>query len=95
MGEQTKMELARMTINHVDEELARLFEKRMQAVEKIAAYKKENNIPIFDAKREEDNIARNAALIENEELKDFFVEWYRNTMAISREYQKKKLNIEE
>ena len=36
-----KLEQARITINEIDQEIAKLFEKRMQAVEQVALYKKE------------------------------------------------------
>ena len=39
---------SREVIRQVDEEMAKLFVKRMEAVRSIAAYKKERGIPIDD-----------------------------------------------
>ena len=41
----SKLEEARLTINEVDEAMAQLFEKRMQAVEEVVKYKKEHHLP--------------------------------------------------
>lgn len=43
---------ARQTIERVDRELAALFAERMKAAEQVAAYKKENGLPIEDRERE-------------------------------------------
>ena len=40
----------RKEINQIDEEMLKLFEKRMDVVNDVALYKKENNIPILDIK---------------------------------------------
>ena len=42
----------RLQIDKIDEELVRLFEKRMDTSGEIALYKKENNLPIYDPARE-------------------------------------------
>ena len=41
----------RLGINEIDEEMARLFEKRMGYAKRIAAYKKENGLPVRDPGR--------------------------------------------
>ncbi|MBR4256712.1 MAG: chorismate mutase, partial [Clostridia bacterium] len=43
-----KLDLARKTINEADAEIARQFERRMNAVKLVAEYKKERGIPIYD-----------------------------------------------
>ena len=43
----------RNQIDQIDKEMAVLFEKRMKIVKQIGEYKKENNLPILDKKREE------------------------------------------
>ena len=55
---------AREEINNTDREMARLFEKRMAAAEKIAAYKKQNGLPIEDKTREALLIEKNEKYIE-------------------------------
>ena len=44
---------ARKIINEVDEQMAALFCRRMEAAAMVAAYKKETGMPILDAAREE------------------------------------------
>lgn len=79
---------SRQKINDIDDQLARLFEERMHAVEGVARYKAENNLPVFDASREAANIEANAAKIQDPELKPYFIQWCQQTMNISKEYQK-------
>ena len=49
---------ARMTIDSVDREMAKLFAERMQAAAVIAAYKEEHGLPVEDIAREDELIAR-------------------------------------
>ena len=42
----------RKEIDCIDSDIARLFEKRMETVSKVAEYKKENNLPVRDKQRE-------------------------------------------
>ena len=78
---------ARETINRVDSEMARLFEKRMDAVRKVAEYKAERGLPVLDAEREKQVIERNSALIEDEVLRTYYIEFLKNNMAVSRRFQ--------
>ena len=45
---------ARIKLNDIDDKMKSLFIERMNIVKDIAIYKKENDLPIFDAKREEE-----------------------------------------
>lgn len=82
-----KLEEARAIINDVDAQMAELFVKRMRAVETVYEHKKECGLPILDQDREEAVIARNAALVEDETLKSYYVDYLKHTMALSRAYQ--------
>ena len=82
-----ELENARKIINEVDREMAKLFEKRMLASEIVAAYKKEHALPILDSARENEVISKNAALLENTVLREYYVRFLKETMAISRSYQ--------
>ncbi len=79
---------ARNIINEVDTEMARLFVRRMEAAEMVASYKKETGMPILDAAREEEIIRRGAERIEKDALRGFYADFMRDTMAISRRYQR-------
>ena len=59
-----KLEEARKIINETDAQMAKLFVKRMKAVETVCAYKMEFGLPILDQKREDAVIEQNAALVD-------------------------------
>lgn len=86
-----KLQQAREIINDVDKQMAELFVKRMEAAKMVAEYKKEHGMPILDASREEQVISKNSEYIENDELRSFYVNFIRNTMEISKNYQRKTL----
>ncbi len=87
----TELEKAREIINGVDKKLAELFVERMQAVKKVAEYKKLHGLQVFDQNRENQVIERNSKLIEDETLKSYFVEFLRSNMEISKSYQHRLL----
>ncbi len=83
----TKLEEARKIIDRVDGEMARLFEERMDAARLVAEYKAENGLEILDKRREAEVIERGAMRIENEEVREFYVNFLEDVMAVSRSYQ--------
>lgn len=88
----SKLDTARQIINEVDDEMARLFEKRMEAAKLVADYKKEHGLPILDAKREEEIIKKNSEKIENDEVREYYVNFLRDTMSVSRNYQRRLIS---
>ena len=48
----------RQQINDIDQEMVKLFERRMKVSSKIGQFKKENNLPIYDKNREEQVLKR-------------------------------------
>lgn len=85
---KTLLDEARIEIDDVDKQMAKLFERRMKAVEDVIKYKIENNKPIFDACREKNVIAKNVARIENDVYKPYYEEYINQMMRISKEYQR-------
>lgn len=83
-----KLGAARERINEIDKEMARLFCERMDAVKTVAEFKAENSLPVFDAKREEEVISKNTAFINDTALVPFYTDFIKNTISISRSYQK-------
>lgn len=81
------LDKARKEINEIDKEMAELFVKRMRAAEAVAEYKKERGLSILDEAREEEVVRRNSALIEDETLREYYVNFLRGNMAVSRAYQ--------
>ncbi len=82
-----KLEEARKIINEIDANMAELFVKRMRAAELVYEYKKEFGLPILDEKREEAVISKNSALIEDEVLRGYYIDYLKNMMSLSRAYQ--------
>ncbi|MBR4863728.1 MAG: chorismate mutase [Oscillospiraceae bacterium] len=82
---------ARKIINEVDAKMAELFVRRMEAAEMVAEYKREHGMPILDAAREEEVIRNGANRVENDAYRGYYVDFMRDTMAISRRYQQKLL----
>ena len=68
--------------------MAELFEKRMTAVQQVLAYKKEHNLPILDAAREQIVIEKGVARIQDPVLKSYYEELLIKQMELSRRYQK-------
>ena len=84
----SELQTAREIINKVDREMAHLFEKRMDATKLVAAYKKENGLPIDDFGREEEIIQRNSEYIENEEYRSYYINFLKNNIKLSKDLQK-------
>lgn len=82
-----ELETARLEIDDIDNKIASLFEKRMDAVKRIALYKAKNGIPVFDAGREAAVIEKNCSKIENRELRSYYVSFLQSMMDISKKYQ--------
>ena len=82
-----KLEEARRIINEVDAQMAELFVKRMRAAEAVYEYKKEFGLPILDQKREDAVIEKNSALVEDEVLRGYYIDYLKQVMSISRSYQ--------
>ena len=85
------LEKARETINRVDSEMAALFTERMRAAEQVAAYKKEHGLPITDAEREAAVIRSGAEKVDDPILREYYVRFIQETMALSRAYQSRLL----
>ena len=82
-----KLSIAREKINSVDSKMAKLFEKRMEAVREVAEYKVEHALPLFDANRENEVIEKNTSILESDDIKAHYINFLKNNMKISRSYQ--------
>ena len=83
----SKLDEAREIINEIDAQMAALFVQRMKAAEMVYAYKKEFGLPILDQTREAVVIEKNAALVEDHLLKEYYVDHLKHMMELSRAYQ--------
>jgi len=87
----TELEIARKQINDIDKKMAELFSERMKAVRTVAEYKREHGIKVTDSAREAEVIERNSALIEDNELKSYYINFLQNNMEISKSFQHRLL----
>ena len=81
----------RKRIDQIDRKLVELIEERLEIVKEVALYKKENNMKIFDRKREKEVIDKNLSNVKNEELKHYIEIILKDIMDSSKEYQKFKI----
>lgn len=85
-----ELEQIRREISENDRLIAKLFEKRMNLAGEVAEYKKENNMAVFDASREEkviDNFISEVNDIHKESAKKLII----SLMQYSKEYQNEVL----
>lgn len=88
----TDLEKARIMINEADTGMLKLFEQRMDAVRLVTAYKKEHGIPVDDFTREAEMIKRNAAMIQDESYRSYYVSFLRSAIDISKQMQHRLLD---
>lgn len=81
----------RKQIDSIDEKLTKLFCERMETAAEIAAFKKENNIPILDPKREREKLNAVSSACPDE-LSDYTRSLYSLIFELSRSYQRKRSN---
>lgn len=84
-------------IDIIDRQLADLFQQRMDVVDKVGRYKLERDMPVLDARREQEVLAAKAALTRDEGMAADLAALFEQVMAISRRRQRKlvKENAEE
>ncbi len=83
---------ARKLISEIDIEIATLFQKRMEAVKDVAEYKKVNGVPVEDTVREAALLEKNSALITDDEIRSYYINFQKTTMNLSKDFQHKILD---
>ena len=89
---KNKLEEARDIINEVDQEMVKLFKKRMEAVLKVLEYKKENGLNVLDSSREEFIKVKNLQLLNDEKLEKYYLEFLDGVLKSSKDFQEDYLN---
>lgn len=82
------IEQLREEIRKADRDIAEAFERRMEAVKGIAAYKKEHGIAIEDTMNEQQIIENGASEIGNAEIRSYFVPFIKSALSASKSFQK-------
>lgn len=84
----TKLESCRNEIDQIDEEIIKLYEKRMEIVKEVINYKLDNNIEILDSSREEKMLNKNLTKISKDEYKKYYKDVLTGFLKASKEMQK-------
>ena len=84
-----ELENLREKIDAIDKEMIALFEKRMDIVADIAAYKIKNNLPILNQNREDIVISKVKSIVKNKEYTDSAIDFIKDIMEISKKFQQK------
>ncbi len=90
---ENKLTQYRDEINTIDTKLVELFTKRMEIAGDIAAYKKEQGLPVLDVKREREKLAAVEAEA-GEAFSSYVGTLYSSIFALSRAYQAKLMEPE-
>lgn len=92
LHDMENIEEIRKRINGIDEQLASLFERRMAESRKVAEFKMERGLPVLDPVREAEVIKKNAALVEDDTVREYFINFENSLMSLSRDYQQKLMS---
>ena len=76
----------RKEIDRIDSELVKLFAERMDVSAKIGRYKKENNLPVYDPRREREKLL-DVSEQSPKEIQDYTTVLYSLLFELSRSYQ--------
>ena len=83
---------SREAITRIDRQMAALFEERMKVCADIAAWKGERGLPVKDAAREADVIARNRQWITDPVVEEYYVRFQRHVMDVACAYEERMLS---
>jgi len=76
----------RVELNSVDDQMKKLFLKRMSIIKEVSTYKKANGIATYDPERERSMKERLSADVE-EPMRTLYLQFLDSILAISKEYQ--------
>ena len=85
-----QIEQARQTIDHLDQEMARLFVQRMLAVTIIAKEKERSGAPIRDKEREKSLLAQRSSEFPEPRWLPLYQDFIEHLMALSRKMQEER-----
>ena len=88
-----ELEELRKQIDGIDAELIGLLQRRMDVAAGIAAYKRENGLPVLDASREADKLADIRSRC-RPELGPYVARLYEAMFAVIRDYEQELLDRE-
>ncbi|API88217.1 chorismate mutase [Marinilactibacillus sp. 15R] len=87
----SELEQYRDEIDAIDQELTRLFEARLKTVLKVGEYKRQHELPVLDASREQKVIAKNVDRLEDKQFEEELTKFFQSMMDITKETQTKMM----
>lgn len=87
-----ELENLREKIDAIDKEMIALFEKRMDVVADIAAYKIKNNLPVLNQNREDIIVSKVKSTVKNKDYADSAADLIKDIMEISKKFQQKLIS---
>ena len=85
------LEMLRKEIDEYDKEIVKYYERRMEAVLQVMAFKRREKIPVFQERREEQVLNKVIENLTNNSFQEETRLLYREIMRISRKRQSKEL----
>ncbi|MER2174852.1 MAG: chorismate mutase [Carnobacterium sp.] len=82
-----ELEQYRKEIDEIDQELTHLFELRLNTVLKVGRYKKQHNLPVLDASREQAVIEKNISRLRDKTFEPQVTTFFQSMMDITKETQ--------
>ena len=79
----------RQEIENIDEEMIELFKRRMACSKEVAEYKIENGLPVSHPAREKDLIQKNVDKLGDEDLEEYYRDFFEEILTVSKAYQSK------
>lgn len=86
------LDLLRKTIDECDRQIVEAIEKRFNAIKDVVAYKKKNDLPIFQPSREEEVLEKVDSYLTTPEFSEELRSIYVFMLEKSREVQQRKLD---
>ena len=94
MTEKLDLEAIRREIDEADSNLINAFERRLQAVLRVAEYKKQNNLPVRDRARELKVIEKAQGQLRNKSYAPAVAGLMEEIMAIARKMEEQQISAE-
>lgn len=86
----SELDLLRNEIDAIDKDLADLFCRRMETVEKIACCKRKEGLPAFDPAREAQLKAAREASFPSAEYLPYYKRFLETLLTLSKDYQNER-----
>ena len=80
-----QLEDIRKRIDEVDAQIAPLFERRMELVREITAFKSTHGLSTADPAREAEILRRGAARVQDRDIREYYVSLQKEVLSLSRD----------